>query len=69
MSQRTCNWCGRLYDDKQAFRGGVKGYQWYCSKRCENAANRNQQEEMARADAARNEAAGKLKGIIKSMWK
>ena len=49
MSIRTCQWCGKRYDTSQAFNGGVGNDCYsYCSVRCKNAANREQQKERQR---------------------
>ena len=36
---RTCNWCGKQYDESTIFHGaGVMETYKYCSARCEKAA-------------------------------
>lgn len=41
--EHTCRWCGKRFDSTNSFRGGVKCYESYCSKRCEIEAERERQ--------------------------
>lgn len=41
--EHTCRGCGKRFDSTNSFRGGVKFYESYCSKRCEIEAERERQ--------------------------
>lgn len=44
---RTCNWCGKQYDESTIFGAGVKSTYKYCSARCEKAAEQAEREQNA----------------------
>lgn len=76
---RTCNWCGKQYDESTIFHGaGVMKTYKYCSARCEKAANQAEQEqkearqrERAAHDAriAEIEAEGGFRAKLLKIWR
>lgn len=76
---RTCNWCGKQYDESTIFHGaGVTETYKYCSARCEKAAQQEKREQEAgrqREREARNqrlaeiEAEGGFRAKLLKIWR
>ena len=76
---RTCNWCGKQYDESTIFHGaGVIETYKYCSARCEKAAKQaereqqaaRQQEREARKQRLANiEAEGGFRAKLLKIWR
>ena len=76
---RTCNWCGKQYDESTIFHGaGIMETYKYCSARCEKAAKqaereqqaaRQQEREARRQRIAEIEAEGGFRAKLLKIWR